>query len=208
MTGRRQERHYRPSRSECQQRRVSTQLNLLANHLPEVNQDFLNLARTQLDAFNELQRGRQPAHFPTRSRSRSPETTRHQSRSSPPYTSYRQPPRQPSPTARPWTPPTPYSPISPQEPLESDTLPDAPNRSPTPVGTRLGHLHRQPSASPRCQSVGPVGQSVPYPLPLTPPRSHPLAHIPSRSQPLAHIIPRSHPLALVPPPMREPSEPW
>jgi len=132
MTGRRQERHCRPSRSERQQRRVSTQLNLLANHLPEVNQDFLNLARTQLDAFNELQRGRQPARFPTRSRSRSPETTRHQSRSSPPYTSYRQPPRQPSPTARPRTPPTPYRPISPQEPLESDTLPDAPNRSPTP----------------------------------------------------------------------------
>ena len=50
----------------------------------------------------------------------------------PPYTHYRERPRQPSPAARPQTPPTPYRPISPQEPFQSDTLPDAPNRSPSP----------------------------------------------------------------------------
>jgi len=44
MSERRPEHHQRPSRSERQQRRVSTQLNLIANQLPEFNQDFLNLA--------------------------------------------------------------------------------------------------------------------------------------------------------------------
>jgi len=72
MNGRHLECHPRPSRSERQQRRVSTQLNLSANQLPEVNQDFLNLARSQLEAFNELQRSQQFVQ-PSRShRSRSP----------------------------------------------------------------------------------------------------------------------------------------
>ena len=51
-----QQRRPRPSLSEREQRRISTQVNQLANWLPQVNQDFLNLARTQLGAFNSLQR--------------------------------------------------------------------------------------------------------------------------------------------------------
>ena len=124
------ERHQRPSYSKRQQRRISTQLNFIANQLPEVNQDFLNLARSQLEVFNELQRSHQSAQPSQRSRSRSPAPPC--SRSPPPYTSYRQRPRQFSPTARSRTPSTPYRPTSLQEPLEPDTLPDAPNRSPTP----------------------------------------------------------------------------
>jgi len=84
MSERRQERHQRPSRSERhqrssrserQQRRISTQLNLIANQLPEVNQDFLNLARSQLEAFNELQRSHQSAQPSQSCRSLSPAPT-------------------------------------------------------------------------------------------------------------------------------------
>jgi len=153
MNGHRLERHPRPSRSERQQRCVSTQVNLIANQLPEVNQDFLNLAQSQLEAFNELQQSHQSVQPSRNHRSRSPPSScphppsqRYRSRSPPPsrptppsrpqspppYTHYRQRPRQPSPAARPRTPPTPYHPISPQEPFQSDTLPDAPNRSPSP----------------------------------------------------------------------------
>jgi len=153
MNGCRLERHPHPSRSERQQRRVSTQMNLIANQLPEVNQDFLNLAQSQLEAFNELQRSYQSVQPSRNHRSRSPPSSRphlpsqrycsrspppscptppSRPQSPPPYTYYRQRPRQPSPAARPRTPPTPYRPISSQEPFQSDTLPDTPNRSPSP----------------------------------------------------------------------------
>ena len=153
MNGGHLERHPRPSRTERQQRHVSTQVNLIANQLPEVNQDFLNLMRSQLEAFNELQRSHQSvqpsrnhrSHSPPsfrphppsqRYRSRSPPpscpTPPSRPQSLPPYTHYRQRSRQPSPAAHPRTPPTLYRPISPQEPFQSDTLPDAPNRSPSP----------------------------------------------------------------------------
>jgi len=156
MSGRRQERHSRPSCSERQQRRVSTQLNLLANHLPEVNQDFLNLARTQLDTFNELQRSHQSAHPLHRSRSRSPAPYRphpppQRSQSPPPYTNYRRR-TPPASAAHPRTPPTPYRPVTPQEaPTEdSGTLSDARNRSPSILGwdTYIGNRQTARSANP------------------------------------------------------------
>jgi hypothetical protein len=146
MSEQRQRRHPRPSRSEREQRRITTQVNLVANQLPQVNQDFLNLARTQLEAFNQLQReGRQQ---PQISRSRSPSPQRSTA-------GYRQRPRQHSRsssprrvtrllTARPRdrTPPTPQRPSSPAVeellPQDSETLSDAPDlespaaHSPTP----------------------------------------------------------------------------
>ena len=140
MSERHQQRHQRLSRSECQQRRVSTQLNLIANQLREVNQDFLNLARSQLEAFNELQQSHQSAQPSLHSRSRSPPPScphppsqHFHSQSPPPYTNYRRR-TPPASAAHPRTPPTPYCPITPQEPLTEDsgTLLDAPNRSPTP----------------------------------------------------------------------------
>ena len=76
MSERCQQRHQRPSCSERQQRCISTQLNLIANQLPEVNQDFLNLARSQLEAFNKLQRSNQSAQPSQSYRSRSPPPSR------------------------------------------------------------------------------------------------------------------------------------
>jgi len=151
MTERRQVRHPRPSRSERQQRCVSTQLNLLANNLPEVNQDFLNLARSQLETFNELQRSRQltqPSHSrsPIHTRFRSPTPKR--SRSPPPYTNYRWR-TPPASAAYPRTPPTPHRPVTPQEQSAEDsgTLPDAPNRSLSILGWDTYVSGRQPACT-------------------------------------------------------------
>jgi len=124
---RQQQRRPRPSRSEREQRRTSTQVNLLANRLPQVNQDFLNLARTQLEAFNQLQReGCEQNRSHSRARTCSP---------SPPRVtaSYRQRPSLLPSGIR--TPPTPRRPSSSPEPPREDleTLPDAPEQhSPTP----------------------------------------------------------------------------
>jgi len=55
MSDQSRHRHLRPSQHERNLRCVSTHLNLTANRLESVNQDFLNLARSQLQAFNSLQ---------------------------------------------------------------------------------------------------------------------------------------------------------
>jgi len=146
MSESRQERHQRPSHSECQQRRISTQLNLIANQLPEVNQDFLNLARSQLEAFNELQQSHQSAQTSQRCRSRSPAPTTPHSRTPSPYTNYRRR-TPPASAAYPWTPPTPHCPVTPQEPSTEDsgTLPDAPNRSPSVLGWDTYITGRRPA---------------------------------------------------------------
>jgi len=149
MSERHQERHQRPSRSERQRRRISTQVNLIANQLPEVNQDFLNLARSHLEAFNELQRScqlTQPSRSrsPVHTRSRSPTPTH--SRSPPPYTNYRQR-TPPASAAYPRTPPTPHRPVTPEEQSAEDsgTLPDAPNRSPSILGWDTYVTGRRPA---------------------------------------------------------------
>jgi len=142
----RSEHHQRPSRSERQQRRISTQLNLIANQLPEVNQDFLNLARSQLEAFNELQRSHQSAQPSQRCHSRSPAPARPRSRAPSPYTNYRRR-TSPASAAYPWTPPTPHRPVTPQEPSTEDsgTLPDTPNRSPSVHGWDTYVTGRRPA---------------------------------------------------------------
>jgi len=125
-----QPRRPRPSRSEREQRRTSTQVNQLANQLPQVNQDFLNLARTQLEAFNSLQRESRNSYtspqepLPARSRSPSPPRA---------AASCRLRPRLLLSGIR--TPPTPRRPsLSLKPPSEdSETLPDASRQhSPTP----------------------------------------------------------------------------
>jgi len=125
-----QPRRPRPSRSEREQRCISTQVNQLANRLPQVNQDFLNLARTQLEAFNSLQRESRNSYTspqePLPSRSRSPSPPRAAA-------SYRQRPSLLSSGIR--TPPTPRRPSSSPEPPreDSETLPDSSRQhSPTP----------------------------------------------------------------------------
>jgi len=142
-SGWQQQRCPRPSHSERELRCTSTQVNLLANRLPQVNQDFLNLARSQLDAFNQLQReGREQSRVPPPSVTE-PYASRTFSRS-------RARTRSPSPPRVPdsyrersslrhsggiCTPPTPHRPSSsPDPPVEdSETLPDAPRQhSPTP----------------------------------------------------------------------------
>jgi len=108
-------------------------VNQLANRLPQVNQDFLDLAQAQLQAFNSLQESRQHnSHRRPHSRSRSPwrDTSEYQQR----------PLRLRSPRAANRTPPTPRRPSSsPERPArsreDSDTLADAPDptpHSPTP----------------------------------------------------------------------------
>ena len=117
-----QPRRPRPSRSEREQRRISTQVNQLANRLLQVNQDFLNLARTQLEAFNSLQQESRNSYTspqePLPSRSRSPSPPRAAA-------SYRQRPSLLSSGIR--TPPTPRQPSSSPEPPreDSETLPDS-----------------------------------------------------------------------------------
>jgi len=137
MSSRSRQRRPRPTQQERDQRRTSTQVNQLANRLPQVNQDFLDLARTQLQAFNSLQReSRQhTSHCRSHSRSRSCSPQRDTS-------GYRQRPRLLSPRAANRTPPTPRCPSSsPERPSpersreDSETLADVPNptpRSPTP----------------------------------------------------------------------------
>jgi len=137
---RQQQYHPRPSRSEREQRRISTQVNQLANRLLQVNQDFLNLARMQLEAFNTLQRYSRQQRNQRRSRSHSRSLTRD-------VTGYKQ---------RPFfsdnrTPPTPRRPSSSPEPTpeDSETLENAqePHNSPTPSviswSTYQAENHRQ-----------------------------------------------------------------
>jgi len=124
----------RPTQQQRDQRRVATQVNQLANRLPQVNQDFLDLAQAQLQAFNSLQReSRQHnSHRRPHSRSRSPRRD---------TSEYRQRPlRLRSPRAANHTPPTPRCPYSsPESPAhsreDSEMLADTPDptpHSPTP----------------------------------------------------------------------------
>jgi len=78
MSDQSRHRHPRPSQHERNLRRVSTHLNLTANRLESVNQDFLDLVRSQLQAFNYLQRETRHHHDRPRplSRSHSPSLQR------------------------------------------------------------------------------------------------------------------------------------